>query len=245
MEMKQNSGKKARRAKKEVAQSSLATITPARFEGVYNLDTGKRKLLLTKNLTPGISYFNEELYDNGSYRQFDARRSKLAASLLKGLSQWPLRKDSVVLYLGASHGYTPSFLSDICPDGFIFALDFAPRVVRDLVFVAQQRSNMAPLLADANRPEKYYDRLSQVDIIYQDVAQKNQAEIFLKNCSFFLKPGSFGFLAIKARSIDITKKPPVIYREIRAKLEQEMVVVDYKELDPFEKDHALFLCKKK
>lgn len=219
-------------------------ITPAKFDGLFNTEKGKRKVLLTKNFTPGIKYFDEDLYEQGSYREFSPRRSKLAAAVVKGLSQWLFRKDSVVLYLGASHGYTVSFLSDICAEGIIFALDSAPRVVRDLVFVCEQRSNIAPILADANKPETYLHRIAQPDIVYQDVAQKNQVEIFLKNMQL-LKQGGFGMVAIKARSIDITKKPEVIFKQARAELEKHTIVADYRILHPFEKDHAFFLCKKK
>jgi len=218
-------------------------IVKTRFDGIFSEKDNKK--LLTQNLTPGLRFFDEDLYQNGEYRLFDSRRSKLAAAISKGLSQWPFRKDNVMLYLGASHGYTPSFISDIIPDGFIFAIDFAPRVVRDLVFLAEQRKNIAPILADANKPESYLHRVSQVDIVYQDVAQRNQAEIFIKNCNTFLKSGGFGFLAVKARSVDITKKPKVIFQEARELLEKELVVVDYRELEPFEKDHAMFLCKKR
>ena len=219
-------------------------VTPAKFDGLFTAEKGKRTVLLTKSLTPGIRYFDENLYENGSYREFDTRRSKLAAAVIKGLSQWLFRKDSVILYLGASHGYTVSFLSDICPEGIIFAIDSAPRVVRDLVFVCQQRQNIAPLLADANKPDTYQDRIAQPDIVYQDVAQKNQVEIFLKNMQL-VKPGGFGMLALKARSIDITKKPEAIFREARAELEKHTIIADFRILHPFEKDHAFFLCKKK
>ncbi len=219
-------------------------IVKSKFEGIFFIENGMKKLL-TRNITPGLKFFDEELYENGAYRQFDHRRSKLAAAIMKGLSQWPFRKDSVMLYLGASHGYTCSFLSDILHEGLIFAIDFAPRVVRDLVFLAEQRKNIGAILADANNPYSYLHKVSQADIVYQDVAQRNQAEIFLKNCRILLKPEGFGFIAVKARSVDVTKKPKIIFKETREMLEKELVIVDYKELEPFEKAHAMFVCKKK
>ena len=60
-----------------------------------------------------------------------------------------------------------------------------------------------------------------------------------------MKPGGFGLLALKARSVDVSRNPKEIFREIRAKLERELVIVDYRELDPFEMDHAMFVVKKK
>ena len=220
-----------------------------KFENVYSeKDKRGRISLFSESLKPGKKYFDEDLihFDGSEYRFFDARRSKLAAGMLKGLSQTGLKVGQRVLYLGASHGYTSSFVSDIVgPKGFIFALDFAPRVVRDLVFLCKDRLNMAPIMADANQPDQFKDRISMVDFVFQDVAQKNQAQIFIKNCKQFLKPGCFGALAVKSRSIDITKKPKQIYAMVREELEKELVIVDYKTLDPFERDHAMFVVKKK
>lgn len=222
-----------------------------KLKGMYT--DGKR--LFTRSIAPGKKPFDEKIFreDGIEYRMIDPKKSKLAAAVMKGVSQIGVMPGDIVLYLGASHGYTPSFMSDIVGDGsgggkgFVFALDFAPRVVRDLVFVAQDRKNIAPIMADANHPESYFHRIMQVDYIYQDIAQKNQAEIFLKNCRTFLKKEGFAFLAVKSRSIDIAKKPKQVFNEIRDMLERskDMIIVDYRELDPLEKDHCVFVCKKK
>ncbi|MBI3037122.1 fibrillarin-like rRNA/tRNA 2'-O-methyltransferase [Candidatus Woesearchaeota archaeon] len=167
------------------------------FDGVFEED----RRLYTLNGVPKQKLFDEELLtvDGSEYRSWNPMRSKLAAAIVKGLPQLPITKNSKILYLGAAHGYTPSFISDIAAEGMVFAVDFAPRVVRDLVFVAEKRENIIPLLANANHPETYYNLVGAVDIVYQDVAQKNQLEIFTKNCSLFLKPGGYGLLALKAR----------------------------------------------
>lgn len=216
------------------------------FPGIYEQKRGKRRILLTKNLVPGKTVYSEGLVKEGKieYREWDARRSKLAASILKGLSQLALKQGDVVLYLGAASGTTVSHISDIVEDGFVFALDFAPRVVRKLVFVAESRKNIAPILADANQPQTYFHKVTQADFLYQDIAQKNQAEIFLKNM-IYLKSGGFGFLAVKSRSVDITKKPRQVFQIVRTQLEKELTIVDYRILDPFQRDHCVFVCKKK
>jgi fibrillarin-like pre-rRNA processing protein len=217
-----------------------------KFPNVYLRKEGKKIRFYSKNLIPGISQFEEKLVREGGieYREWEPKRSKLAAAIMNKISQIGIKEGNVVLYLGASHGYTASFVSDmIGKNGFIFAIDFAPVVVRDLVFVCEQRKNMTPILADCNHPEEYADKIVKVDIVYQDVAQKNQVEIFLKNMQF-AKPDGFGLLALKARSIDVTKKPREVFREVRAKLEKEVKIVDYRELEPFEKDHAFFVVKK-
>ena len=213
-------------------------------------DKNRKRLLYTRNLVPGKSLFNEELIVRGGveYRAWDVFRSKLGAAIKKGISQIGIKQGDLVLYLGAAHGFTPSYVSDLVgKKGFVFCVDNTPRVVRDLIFVCHERSNMAPILADANHPESYKDLSTrEVDVVYQDIAQRNQVDIFLKNCDEYLKRGGFGLLAVKARSIDVSKKPREIFREVRKKLEQSsMMVVDYRELEPYEKDHAMFVCKKK
>lgn len=227
----------------------LMQLLNPKFPNIYYKKDSKGRIrLYTKNLKQGISFFNEDIekINNIEYRYWDAKRSKLAAAILKDISQIAIKEEDKILYLGASHGYTPSFLSDIIgSNGFIFALDFAPRVVRDLVFLCEKRKNITPILGDANLPERYKYRIKKVDIVYMDVAQRNQAEIFLKNCDLFLKNGGFGLLAVKSRSIDITKKPKEIYSIVRRELEKKLLVVDYRILDPYEEDHAFFICKKK
>jgi len=222
-------------------------ITNTKFPGVYEMRRGRMNILLTQNLVPGKRVYSESLVKEGSveYREWDPMKSKLASSILKGISQTGLRPGQRVLYLGASTGTTVSHVSDIVgKDGFVFAVEFAPRVARELVYVAEDRKNIAPILADANQPDSYFHKVTQVDFLYQDIAQKNQAEIFLKNM-VFLKRDGFGMLCVKSRSVDISKTPAEIYKTVRAQLEKELVVVDYRTIDPFQKDHCVFVCKKK
>jgi fibrillarin-like pre-rRNA processing protein len=216
--------------------------------GVFTERYGRRTLYFTKSIYPGFRGFDEriEKIKGEEYREVKPERSKFIAAIAKGLSQTGVRKGSTVLYLGASHGYTPSFMSDLIgKEGFMFCLDFAPRVVTDLVFVCQKRSNMAPLLEDASHPENYSNVVPKVDVVFQDIAQRDQVKIFLKNVDTFLKPGGFGLLALKARSMDVSKEPKQLFKEVRAELEKHILVVDYRELAPFEKDHAFFVVKKR
>jgi len=219
------------------------------FKGVYEAKIGGRTILLTRNMTPGKVVYAEFTYkdaDGIEYREWNPKRSKLGAALMKDVSQIGMKENDYILYLGCSTGTTVSHVSDIIgPNGLVFALDFAPRVLRDMVFVAEDRNNIAPIMSDANKIESYAHLICEVDTVFMDIAQKNQAEIFIKNCKAFLKPGGFGLLALKARSVDVSRNPKEIFREIRTKLEKEFSVVDYRELDPFEMDHAMFVVKKK
>lgn len=203
--------------------------------------------IFTKSILPGKTHFDERIVTEKreEFREIDPDRSKLGAMILKGCTNIGIRKNDVVLYLGSSHGYTPSLVSDIIgSEGLLFGIDPAPRVMRDFVFLCEERQNMVPLLADANHPEEYLPRVCLADIVYQDVAQKNQAEIFIKNCKLFLKKGGYGLLAVKAKSIDVRRKPKEIFIEIRNKLETEFTVIDYRILEPFQKDHCMIIVKK-
>ena len=203
--------------------------------------------IYTKSLLPGTTNFEERTarQSGEEYREFDPTRSKLAAMIMKGCTNIGIRKNDVILYLGASHGYTISFISDIVGEaGLIFGIDPAPRVMRDLVFLAKERKNLVPLLADANHPEEYVPRVCAADIVYQDIAQRNQEDIFVRNCKLFLKKGGYGLLAVKARSIDVRRRPKDIFEEIRQHLEKIFTVIDYRILEPMQKDHCMIIIKK-
>jgi len=205
----------------------------------------RSRSIYTKALVPG-SVYGESMYrhEGSLYREWVPNRSKVAAAIMKGAPNIFIRKGHIVLYLGAASGTTASHISDMVgKDGFIFALDFAPRVVRDLVFLCEKRKNMAPMLFDAHHPETYQDSTAKADIIIQDIAQRDQVDIFLKNIRMFLKKGGYGLLSVKSRSIDVTKKPKDIFRQVHAQLDSSLKVVDSRDLGPFEKDHMMFFCK--
>ncbi|MFP4403593.1 MAG: fibrillarin-like rRNA/tRNA 2'-O-methyltransferase [Candidatus Woesearchaeota archaeon] len=216
---------------------------------IYEEKTNKKRKIYTKSLLPGKKVYDEIIKKKGNteFREWNPKKSKLAAAIMKGVKNIFIRKDDIILYLGASTGTTVSHVSDIVgSNGMIFALDFAPRVVRELVFLCNDRNNIAPLLEDAFHPENYKDKIIQnVDVIFQDIAQKNQVEIFIKNVEMFLKNGGYAIIAIKSRSIDVSKKPKEVFKNIREKLEKKITIIDSRILDPFEKDHMIFFCKKK
>jgi fibrillarin-like pre-rRNA processing protein len=215
--------------------------------GIFEERRGRYLQLYTKNAAPGKKVYGEKLItkDNIEFREWETEKSKLAAAIIKGVKHIKIEKDDTILYLGASTGTTVSHVSDILTHGFIFALDFAPRVVRDLVFVAQDRNNIAPILGDANKPDTYETRVTQVDLVYQDIAQKQQAEIFIKNVEKFLKPKGLAILAVKARSIDVAAKPKQIFNKVKDQLKEKVELLDQITLEPFQKDHIFFVCRKR
>ena len=196
--------------------------------------------LYTRNLVPGRAVYGEALRveDGVEYRRWDAERSKLAAYLKKGGVRWPFLETTSVLYLGAASGTTASHLSDICPRGTIVAVEVSPRSFRDLVTVAEGRPNLLPILGDASRPDAYLSRVGNVDVVYQDVAQRDQEAIFLRNLSA-LRPEGVGFLMLKARSVDVAARPADLYRVARETIASKgFDVLDVRPLDPYAGDHA-------
>ena len=219
-----------------------------KFKGIYEIVSKKGTTYFTKNLVPGKSVYGEKLIRIGQdeFREWDPKRSKVGAALYKKISQLGIYPGNTVLYLGASTGTTVSHISDLVgAEGFIFALDFAPVTTRELIFLCEERKNIAPILASATQPKTYENQVSQVDAIIQDIAQREQAETFVKNVKAFLKQGCFGFLSVKARSINVAKKPKQVFDEVKKYLENHLTIVDYRELSPLEKDHCVFICKKK
>ena len=215
---------------------------------VFWIHTETTRYLVTRNLYPGHTVYGEKTYtiSGEEYRVWDAYRSKLSGAIHKGISKVPINENDHVLYLGAASGTTSSHVADIVgTNGKVFCIEFSARVARDLVSVSSVRRNMIPILADARAPEQYRFYVPEVDILYQDVAQPDQAKILVNNARYYLKKGGYAFLAIKARSIDVTKAPKEIFKEEVEYLRKKgFEIIDVVLLDPYDKDHAMVLVQK-
>lgn len=214
-----------------------------KFPGIYLLENQ----ICTINIRPGLKVYGEKLveYDGIEYRLWDPRRSKLAAALLNGLETFPVTRSSSILYLGASAGTTASHFADIITEGLIYCLEFSPRMMRELREVCLKRKKMIPIMADATRPRSYLHLLTRVDLVYADVAQPRQTELFQENMRLYLKENGLGIIMIKSRSIDVTRPPKKIFREEEAKLKQGGYrIVDKIDLEPYEKDHRALVVEK-
>ncbi len=213
-----------------------------KFEGVFVIE-GR---LATRNLVKDFKVHGERLVslEGVQYRYWDPYRSKLAAAVIKGMKKMPVESGSKVLYLGAAAGVTPSFISDIVGEkGVVYCVEFAPRSMRDLLYVCEKRSNMLPLLADARKTEEYEKEVGKVDIIYEDVAQPDQEDIMIRNAQKFLRKGGYAMLAIKSQSVDVTKQPKEVYEKLLGKLEEHFEILECYELYPFDKDHLFVLMR--
>jgi fibrillarin-like pre-rRNA processing protein len=219
----------------------MGEIVPHKLSGVYT----DGRTLYTINLVPGQSVYGENLVPHldVQYRAWNPKRSKLAAYILKGCETFPFRPDSSVLYLGAATGTTASHLSDIVTEGSIYCVEISPTPFRKLVALCETRHNMVPILEDAHTPETYENLVERADVIYQDIAQKHQVDILLRNLGLMKDDGTV-FLMVKARSIDVTQKPQAVYRSVIASLNNAgLKVIESEELVPFEKDHMAIVSR--
>lgn len=212
--------------------------------GVYK----DKSQIFTENIkeSKGVKVYNEKIVKqkNKEFRSWNPYRSKLAAAILNGL-EFKIKKDSNILYLGAATGTTVSHISDICKNGMIFTVENSPFAMKKLVNLCKNRPNIIPIFEDANHPDRYSSIVNIVDILYQDISQRNQADIFIKNIKNYLKEDGFGIFMVKARSIDVSLKPKETYDLVCSQLEKNRLKINSLiDLIPFEKDHAVIFVSK-
>ena len=157
---------------------------------------------------------------------------KYYTAIKKGLKK-PVNKTSKVLYVGASHGITVEKLSEQVE--IIYALDISKETTKELLKIAKNKKNIAPILADANLVEEYDFRIGEVNFIFQDIAQKDQVRIFKKIMNHFKI--SKGWLALKCKGIDVRKTPEKVLDEALKELKDYKT--KYVKLSPEIKDHYL------
>jgi rRNA 2'-O-methyltransferase fibrillarin len=217
-----------------------------RHEGVF-IAKGKEDALVTRNMVPGESVYNEKRItvegEDGKveYRVWNPFRSKIAAAILGGVENIWIKPGSKVLYLGAASGTTVSHVSDIVgPTGLVYAVEFSPRSGRDLINVAKKRTNIIPIVEDARLPQKYRMLIGMVDVLFADVAQPDQARILALNANYFLKNGGKFVISIKANCIDSTAAADVVFaKEVKKLQEEQFKPSEQITLEPYERDHAV------
>ena len=183
--------------------------------------------------------YNERML--GGARVWEPYRSKLSALYHVG-NGLELTSSMRVLYLGAANGTTVSHVADYVE--VVYAVEVAPRPVQDLIEVARRRKNIIPLMADATHPEQYAPIVEVVDLIYQDVAQPDQAGIALRNC-VFLKQGGSLILMLKTRSVDVRKAPSEVFDStIAALIAGGLTIKESVWLSQYHQDHAAIVCTK-
>ncbi|MEM1654985.1 MAG: fibrillarin-like rRNA/tRNA 2'-O-methyltransferase [Nitrososphaerota archaeon] len=222
-------------------------IPHEKFEGVYWIKD-EEKVLATRNLVPGVQVYGEKLYRirGEEYRSWIPYRSKLAAAIMKGMENMFIKPGSRVLYLGTATGTTSSHVSDIIGErGVLYGVEFAARVMIQFKRnVSDKRMNVTPIFGDARKPEAYAPIVGEVDVIYCDVAQPEQAKLFSDNARLMLRSGGHGYLAVKARSIDSVQEPEVIYkREVEVLEKNGLKPIEVISLEPYERDHVMVVLE--
>lgn len=181
--------------------------------------------------------YGERMLKN--HRVWDPRRSKLAALYVKG-GGVDLDSRMRVLYLGAANGTTVSHVADYVE--CVYAVEFAPRPMQDLIEVARRRKNVVPIMADATKPAEYAPLVEEVDMVIQDVAQPGQSGIVLANLPF-LKPDGVYMLMLKTRSVDVRADPEAVIGATVRDLEAGGLAVQAAtRLEPYIRDHAALVC---
>lgn len=208
---------------------------------IFCTTVDKKPLLLTKDLSPDYSVYEEKKMrvESVVYRVWDPYRSKLASSILEGLPTVPIREGDAVLYLGAANGTTASHVSDIVgTSGVVYCVEFSPASFSDLIRLAEHRENVFPILADARHPLKYSFMVGGVDVLYCDLAQPRQGEIVLNNASLFLRTGGHLLHAIKAASVDSSIPPSHVYRTALSELSTQFKIQSEIAIDRYQKRHV-------
>lgn len=213
--------------------------------GITDLVFTERRNLYTISRNPGTRIYGERLLGikGKEYREWVPGRSKLSAYIMCGGKFFPFKKDSKVLYLGAASGTTASHVSDIASEGKVFCVEFSPRSFRDLVKTSEERDNMIPILGDATRPDEYSFAVDDVDIVYEDVAQKRQADILVDNMERY--GARYGMVSVKARSEDVTADPKDVFdNTVRRLRNRGCKILETVILEPYEKDHMMIAVEK-
>lgn len=214
------------------------------FNGIYSDGNS----IYTKNLLLGKRVYGEKLikFEGTEYREWDAHRSKYGAGVKNGLEKSIFFNGANVLYLGSAEGTTVSHVSDIVGDtGAIFCVDVSEMAMKKLARLAEERTNLFPIISDAQMTDNYKEFITnKVDALFQDISQRNQADIFVRNARF-LKKGGLGALALKTKSISQSMKKEEILAGENKILASEFEVLQVVNLEPYEKHHYLILVKKK
>ena len=165
--------------------------------------------------------------------------SKLSAYLIAGGKNWPFVKNSKILYLGSAEGNTINYLSEICKSNSITAIDVSPVAMAELLVLARKKDNIIPCLCDAHYPEKYRVQANNPEIIYQDIAQNDQVDIFIRNCEYF-KPKQ-AFLMLKTQSM--ANRDIDVFKTTEKKLNEIFGRVESVNINKWAKGHSAYFME--
>ena len=207
----------------------------SRYFGVYT--DGRNYYTLSRY---GDSVYGERVIHDkrGFYHLWNQHRSKLCAAMHLKLRNFPF-SDEVVLYLGASTGTTVSHVSDIA--GRVYAVEISSISMLRLLHLAEQRDNIFPILADARNMKNFAVFVSSPSVIYQDISQRDQVDIFIRNMEYF--DPDWGFLMLKTRTIDMRRRPRDILIETQNRIRKHFNIIEIIDISRFQKDHFAIVVR--
>ncbi|MFX1312537.1 MAG: fibrillarin-like rRNA/tRNA 2'-O-methyltransferase, partial [Promethearchaeota archaeon] len=86
---------------------------------------------------------------------------------------------------------------------------------------------------------------TKIDLIYQDVAQPNQAKIAISNCNYYLKDDGILILTIKSQSIDSIQKSERIYEKEKDILEKSgYYIIERLNIHRYAANHIVLIVKR-
>ena len=177
-----------------------------------------------------------DLKIKSKWKNWNPYTSKLAAYILGNGGFWPFTDKKIILYLGSAEGNTVNFLSHICHQGRVIAVDISAVAMAELLKLVEKRKNIIPCLEDAHFPNRYKLQTNVPDIIYQDIAQGDQIEIFIRNYEYFEPKG--GFLMLKTGSMHGKKND--ILKEVKLTLRKKFKRVDIVDISKWAKGHNAY-----
>jgi fibrillarin-like pre-rRNA processing protein len=157
----------------------------------------------------------------------DPWKSKLGALMLKRDIDF---RGKCILYLGAGAGTTASLLSEEAK--IIYCVEPYPSPMSKLL-ERVDRDNVIPIMESARSYWGYMPIVDRVDILYQDVAQRDQGDIFCKN--FFAFDPELGILIVKGRSISQKGEGLNMAKSF---LDREGLSYESYDLAPYARDHT-------
>ena len=136
-------------------------------------------------------------------------------------------------------GNTINYLSEICKTNSITAVEISPVAMAELLVLVKKKDNIIPCLCDAHFPEKYRIQANNPEIIYQDIAQNDQVDIFIRNCEYF-KPKQ-AFLMLKTKSIG--KGDFDIFKNTEKRLSEIFEKVESVNINKWAKGHSAYFME--
>ena len=202
-----------------------------------------RLTLVVKNLD-NKKIFDERIVkkNKNEYKIWMPYKSKLAAAIYNGLEIFPIKKDSILLYLGSEIESTASFLSDIVGEnGLIYCIQEKDQSeIRNMKELADKRTNVIPLIYEIRHPKEYSSlEAKTVDIIYADIKDKNLLEILLENCKIYLRKKGFLIFVIPTSDlIELDNGNNNLGRKING-----LEIIQIINLNSYHKKHSIIIAR--